>query len=231
MNEIANYFADAFSTVLPISVFIRLSLAVVLGGAIGLERGLKHQAAGFRTYMIVSLGSALIMITSEYLRLRYHTGDPARLGAQIISGIGFLGAGSIMVTNFQIKGITTAAGLWAAASIGLAVGAGFFLGPVIAVAFLLIIMAVMGKLDVHVYRYSRYLLISVEFKSMKHFTNFVKKLRDQNYIISDIDMKDSPVNREYVGAVIKLLLPKRLDHVVIIENLSGAKGLKYIIEL
>lgn len=231
MNEIESCFAGGFSVVSPFSVFIRLSLAVLLGGAIGLERGFKHQAAGFRTYMIVSLGSALIMITSEFLLLRYRTGDPARLGAQIISGIGFLGAGSIMVSNMQIKGITTAAGLWAAASIGLAVGAGFFLGPVIAVAFLLVIMAVMGKLDVYLYRYSRAMLISAEFQSMEYLAAFIKKLRDRDCVVADIDIKDLPVHTQYVGAVIKLLLPKPIDHVSLIESMSKAEGLEYIIEL
>ena len=95
-----------------VSVFVRLALAVAFGGILGLERGRKHRPAGFRTYMIVCLSSALIMITDLYLVEFYGTGDPARLGAQVISGIGFLGAGSIMISNMRIKGITTAAGLW-----------------------------------------------------------------------------------------------------------------------
>ncbi|MFC2280535.1 MAG: MgtC/SapB family protein, partial [Treponema socranskii subsp. buccale] len=111
-----------------VSVFVRLALAVAFGGILGLERGRKHRPAGFRTYMIVCLSSALIMITDLYLVEFYGTGDPARLGAQVISGIGFLGAGSIMISNMRIKGITTAAGLWGSAGLGLAIGAGFYIG-------------------------------------------------------------------------------------------------------
>lgn len=85
------------------------------------------------------------MITGEYLVERYQTGDPARLGAQVISGIGFLGAGTIIITSKQVKGLTTAAGLWASACLGLAVGAGFYMGSVLTGIFLLLIMSLMQK--------------------------------------------------------------------------------------
>ena len=83
-----------------------------MGGLLGIDRGMKNRPAGFRTFMLVSIGSAIVMITNQFLYQVYHTGDPARLGAQVISGIGFIGAGSIIVTTRnQIKGLTTAAGL------------------------------------------------------------------------------------------------------------------------
>ena len=109
------------------SAALRLLLAVLVGGILGIERGRKNRPAGLRTYMLVCLGATTVMMTNQYVTQCMGTGDPVRMGAQVISGIGFLGAGSIMVTGRnQIRGITTAAGLWAAACIGLAIGIGFY---------------------------------------------------------------------------------------------------------
>jgi len=89
---------------------------MLLGGILGIERGRKYRPAGFRTYMLVCLGTTIVMLTNQYVYERYGGGDPVRMGAQVISGIGFLGAGTIIVTGHnQVKGLTTAAGLWAAA--------------------------------------------------------------------------------------------------------------------
>jgi putative Mg2+ transporter-C (MgtC) family protein len=110
-----------------LSVILRILAAVIFGGAIGLERGMKNRPAGLRTYMLVCVGSCLIMLTNQYLFQVSQAGDPMRLGAQVVSGIGFLGAGTIIVTKHnQIKGLTTAAGLWASAGVGLALGVGFY---------------------------------------------------------------------------------------------------------
>ena len=110
-----------------VSIIVRLMLATLVGGVLGLERERKNRPAGFRTYMLVCLGAALVMMTNQYVFQVYEMSDPVRLGAQVISGIGFLGAGTIIVTGQnKIKGITTAAGLWAAACCGLAIGIGFY---------------------------------------------------------------------------------------------------------
>ena len=91
------------------SIVLRILLAVFLGGVIGLERGMKNRAAGLRTYMLVCMGSCIVMVTNQYIYQAYGTGDPVRMGAQVVSGIGFLGAGSIIVTaRNQIRGLTTA---------------------------------------------------------------------------------------------------------------------------
>ena len=98
------------------SIILRILLSIGVGGVIGLERGIKNQPAGFRTYMLVCLGASLVMMTNQYICDTFGGGDPSRLGAQVISGIGFLGAGTILVTNgSRIRGLTTAAGLWTAA--------------------------------------------------------------------------------------------------------------------
>lgn len=120
---------------------LRLTLAGVFGGIIGYEREHSHRPAGFRTHILVAVGSALVMLTSSYIFIEYQgltNMDPARLGAQVISGIGFLGAGTILREGFSVKGLTTAASLWAVSCIGLAVGIGYYEGAFIATIFIYI---------------------------------------------------------------------------------------------
>lgn len=131
---------------------LRLSLAVVLGGAIGLERERRNRAAGFRTNILVCLGSSLIMLLSIYgfseFANEYNVRlDPARLAAQVISGIGFLGAGVILYNGLSITGLTTAATLWVVAAIGLAVGAGFYYAAAITTFVVLFSLLVLNKIE------------------------------------------------------------------------------------
>lgn len=108
----------------------RLFVAALLGGAIGFERELHGRSAGLRTHILVCVGSALVMLMGEYLVMAYPATrvDPGRLAAHVISGIGFLGAGTILQSRASVRGLTTAAGLWAASGIGLAAGSGFYVG-------------------------------------------------------------------------------------------------------
>ncbi|TBL81876.1 MgtC/SapB family protein [Paenibacillus thalictri] len=133
-------------------ITLRLFLAVILGGLIGLERELHNHSAGFRTHTLVCIGSALIMLLSVHgfsdfvneLNVRV---DPSRLAAQVISGIGFLGAGTIIRNGTSISGLTTAASLWVTAGIGLAVGAGFYKGALVGAFFVLICLFLLNKAE------------------------------------------------------------------------------------
>ena len=119
---------DGLRDVTFLSVTIRMLLAMICGGVIGIEREYKRRPAGFRTHILICMGAAMTTMTSQYLYLGmgYYT-DMARLGAQVVAGIGFIGAGTIIVTRRQrVKGLTTAAGLWVTAIIGLTLGAGYF---------------------------------------------------------------------------------------------------------
>lgn len=133
-----------------LEVVLRLILSAVIGGAIGIEREASNRPAGFRTHILVSVGSTLIMLVSAYGM--GEGADPARLAAQVVSGIGFLGAGTILRTGNHIKGLTTAASLWVCAGIGLAIGAGFYLGGVVTAAIVLISLVALGNVEVNVLR-------------------------------------------------------------------------------
>jgi putative Mg2+ transporter-C (MgtC) family protein len=131
---------------------IRLFIAAVLGGLIGLDRGRRDLGAGLRTHMLVSVGSALIMLVSSYgfshtLKRSLVVLDPSRVAAQVVSGIGFLGAGTILLRKEIVKGLTTAAGIWAVAAIGLAVGAGLYAAALFATAIMLGILVVLKPIE------------------------------------------------------------------------------------
>ena len=131
-----------------LSVFVRLVLAMLFGGNIGFERGIRQRAAGLRTHMLLCVGASSTMLVSQYIYASYGVGDPARLSAQVISGIGFLGAGTIIVTRRnQIKGLTTAATLWATACMGLAVGVGFYECALIMYVVLIFILLLVNVVD------------------------------------------------------------------------------------
>ncbi|WP_248924655.1 MgtC/SapB family protein [Paenibacillus hamazuiensis] len=150
-----------------LELFLRMVLAAVLGGAIGMEREWSNHAAGFRTHILVCLGSATIMLLSiygfsEFVNETNVRVDPARLAAQVISGIGFLGAGAILRNGSVIKGLTTAASIWVVAAIGLCVGAGFFTGALIGTFLVLVSLYLLNKWEKHLLWHRRPQEVNVE---------------------------------------------------------------------
>jgi len=134
-------------------ICLRLVLSCIMGGIIGYERQMRHKLAGLRTNMLVALGSCLIMLLSQSLYDNVEgktNADPARLAAQVVSGIGFLGAGAIMKEGLTVTGLTTAATLWVVAGIGLAAGAGFYLGAGVTTAVVFLILWNLSRLDMWV---------------------------------------------------------------------------------
>jgi putative Mg2+ transporter-C (MgtC) family protein len=131
---------------LAISSLGRMCLAAVLGGVIGYERQHSHRPAGLRTHVLVAVGAALVMCTSEYASQRLGVSDVTRMGAQVVSGIGFLGAGTILRKGFMVEGLTTAASLWAVSCIGLAAGINFWAGALVATAVLYFVLNYVKKM-------------------------------------------------------------------------------------
>ena len=163
------------------SVIIRLFLAMVCGGIIGLERGKQGRAAGMRTHILVCLGAALAAMLGFYAMelLGDNSGDPLRVAAQVISGIGFLGVGTIMLKGrFQIVGLTTAAGLWVTAAIGLSVGAGFYEGGVVAFIISVFTVMVLNKIERHINEHHSTFGIYIEIKSDAYVRDCIDFLKN-----------------------------------------------------
>lgn len=125
-----------------VDIILKILLAAMLGGILGLERELAHKEAGLRTNILIAIGSTLITIMSFKIAALTKVADPARLTAQIVSGIGFLGAGAIIQARFAVHGLTTAATIWTVAAIGIAVGSGFYLVAFLVTIFALIVLTV-----------------------------------------------------------------------------------------
>lgn len=171
-----------------ITIAIRLLLAFIFGGAIGMERGRQGRAAGMRTHILVSLGAALTVMIGIFAFEMGYDNDPLRIGAQVVSGIGFLGVGTILLKGrFQITGLTTAAGLWCAASVGLALGMGFYTGAIIVFAIAMLTVTIMHKLEYRVYKRYKRFGIYVEIKSAENIKEAMAFLKEK-LDISDIQV-------------------------------------------
>lgn len=215
------------------SIGLRILLSIGIGGIIGLERGIKNQPAGFRTYMLVCLGASLVMMTNQYICGLSGTGDPSRLGAQVISGIGFLGAGTILVTKgTRIRGLTTAAGLWTAACVGLAIGIGFYEGAVAVGFTIFLIMTVFQRIDHHLHACSRFLRLYINFISGEAMDRFMDACCEMDLKVVDMQMSKAKGSRKgAVAAVCTVKSQARRRHVEIIGRLAEIEGLRSIEEL
>lgn len=206
---------------------------MIFGGIIGLERSRKNRPAGFRTYMIVCLSSALVMMTNQFIYNNFGGSDPARLGAQVISGIGFLGAGTIIVTSrSQVKGLTSAAGLWASACLGLAIGIGFYSGAIIVALIVFIIITFFKKIDYLLTSNNKIINIYTSFKSIEQLDKFIIHCNKTGYKVRDIEItKDTLQNHVSVIAIITLETKERISHIEVIQKLNSFEELIHIEEL
>ena len=222
----------AFREITIYSVALRILAAVLIAGILGLEREKKSRAAGLRTYILVCMGSCLIMLTNQYIYQTTGAGDPMRLGAQVVSGIGFLGAGTIIVTKrSQIKGLTTAAGLWSSAAVGLALGAGFYEAAVVAGVMIYFVMTVLKQWDKRVHRRSQYLDIYLEYSSKIGVATILKAFREMDFYIDSIDTYPSDFNDNASALILSLKFPKRTAHSAVIADLQEVEGIVYVREL
>lgn len=161
-----------------VSVTVRVLLAAVLGGLVGSERGRRGRAAGMRTHVLVCLGAAMTSMVGLYsAEILGFTNDPLRVSAQVISGIGFLGAGTIMTRNHaQITGLTTAAGLWATASLGLCIGTGFYGGVLAAFLVILVTMVALPSLERKRRTRREYVCYYLELDNVKRTDDFYEQI-------------------------------------------------------
>lgn len=169
-------------------LLVRISLAMVLGGAIGFERGMKNKTAGLRTYLLVTIGAAIVMMTNQYIFQVFQIGDPVRMGAQVVSGIGFLGAGTIVVTTKnQIKGLTSAAILWASAANGLAIGIGAYEIAIVATVSLYLVIEIVHRLDFIVEKNREKYSLYIEVDKTLNLEEFLSYAQKRDIDITSIE--------------------------------------------
>lgn len=207
---------------------LRLFLAMLMGGFIGIERELVNRPAGFRTHTLVCMGSALVMTTSEYLFHTYHQFvnlDPARLGAQVISGIGFLGAGTIMNDGHRVRGLTTAASLWVVACIGLAVGAGYYTGAVAAFIMSYFTLLFLKRFEIAFGRKRGSLKVEM---TIPDLPGQIAKVTDimGRFKVQIRDIKVIDTDGEYMNVVFSVSLPPILESDAFIAELERLDGVK-----
>ncbi|MBQ8574515.1 MAG: MgtC/SapB family protein [Clostridia bacterium] len=223
-------FLDYLRDVTTVSVLFRLFLAVLCGGIIGIEREHKRRPAGFRTHILICLGASMTTLTSQFLfyNLNLYT-DIGRLGAQVVAGIGFIGAGAIIVTKRrQVKGLTTAAGLWTCAIIGLAIGAGYYEAALISTFVILLAEIFFVKFEYWVLVNSRNLNIYVEYEDNEHLDNIIRLVKGYRIVIIDLEITKSGNN---ACAIFQLQLPKKISHDKIMTAISSAEGIVSVEEL
>ena len=216
-----------------IGVAVRLFLAVLCGGLIGLERESKRRSAGFRTHTLICIGATLTTLTGQYLLARGLYTDPARLGAQVIAGMGFIGAGAIIVTSRrQVKGLTTAAGLWSSAIIGLAIGTGYYEAALIAVALVLFSEIILSKLEYFIISTARSMNIYVEFSEIENLNAIVDEVKKHNMTIVDVEItKSRPSQGMRPSAILALQFKKKIPHENVMTFISEVPGVTSVEEL
>lgn len=177
------------------SIIIRLVLVILFSGIVGIERASKKHEAGLRTYILVCLGAAVAMLTNQFIFETFKTGDVGRIAAQVISGIGFLGAGTILITSRnQIKGLTTAACLWACACMGLAIGIGFYTLTIIGFLLIIIVLILLPALEKKFTKLGNTYNLHIELLSRTDLKELITLSRNMNMKILSIDRNTAYAN-------------------------------------
>lgn len=212
-------------------IIFKLTLACILGGLIGLERESLSRPAGFRTYTLVCIGSTLAMIVSIDIYYQFYqtvNADPGRIAAQVVSGIGFLGAGTIMREGATVRGLTTAAGLWVVACIGLTIGAGMYIPAIIATVLILFVLIYFVKLEEQFQGMRVYKGIVVVVEDIPGQIGFIGSvLGDMGVLIKNINLTRLEEEDE-LEIELLLQLPPEIQLRQVLDELAGVKGLTRI---
>jgi len=190
-------------------MIVRLLLAMAAGMLVGVDRERKNRGAGMKTHVLVCIGAALAMMTSEYI---YHEfpdarADMARIGAQVVSGVGFLGVGTIMVTGKnQIRGLTTAAGLWASACAGIAIGIGFVEGALGAIILIMFTQRVLNKMDQRVRKSASVSALYAEFESNDGVSHLINHLKKESIHLADLNVMAAKTSGDGPAVTASLVL-------------------------
>ena len=214
---------DGLRGISALSVVARMLLAALCGGIIGVERAYKRRPAGMRTHILICLGAAMTTLTSQYLYLvlQYYT-DMSRLGAQVVAGIGFIGAGCIIVTRRQrVKGLTTAAGLWLSAIIGLSLGGSFYEGGIIATIFVILVELLLSKIEYWMMDNAPEVNLYMEYNGRSCLEKVLRFFREQDLNLLDIEItRHAEGNKMTSCAIFTVRLNKRNQLNQLLDQLS-----------
>ncbi len=206
----------------------KLILAVLFGGIIGIERGRKRRPAGYRTHIIVCMGATLAMCISRYIFETLNINiDISRMGAQVVNGIGFLGAGTIIVTGQpKVTGLTTAAGLWACACMGLCIGAGFYECALIACLMIWLTISYFTGIEKHLIATSQNMNISVVVADTSVLPFMFQIIKDMDIKIYDSEITNMKnLKNEPPNVLIEMKMPKRRRHSDVIATIASIDGI------
>ncbi|MGN1095997.1 MAG: MgtC/SapB family protein [Eubacteriales bacterium] len=216
------------------TVLIRMALATILGGIIGLERSKHGRSAGMRTHILVCLGASLAALMGYYMVSIGYSSDPARIAAQVIPGIGFLGAGIILIQNqSKIVGLTTAAGLWNTAIIGLACGLGFYEGAIICFIIAIFTAIVFPGIEYWFSKNDKHTMVYIELSDSANVNSVYDILRNSDFgEIHKIDIiSPRSGNAGHVGIVYTLTLPNKSNVHDLETTLSSIDGVLFAVEM
>ena len=207
------------------TILFRMVLAMILGGLIGIERSMKNRPAGFRTHILIIIGAATASLTGHYIYLIMNLPtDMSRLGAQVITGLGFIGAGTIIVTGSKtVKGLTTAAGLWATGIVGLSIGAGFYEGALAGTIAILFCEIVMSR-----FRFRRYKTFHcvINYLHKDTLDHILRHCKDLHFAIKGLQIEgEADDSGEKVYSAFVALRPyKEIDYDAFIREVEGFDG-------
>lgn len=216
------------------AIWIRLLFSLIVGIVIGIDRGLKKRGAGIKTHALVCMGSALVMLTSEYISMQFPEmkADMARMGAQVISGVGFLGVGTIMVTGRnQVRGLTTAAGLWACACVGLAAGIGFIDGAAYALILIILTLKIMTRIDGIVHDDAKVFDFYIEFNTNKCVAQFVAEMRTKDMKIVTFDLTKSKIKGDGPSATMTVEVKDKKLKTTLLNDIQSMEYVRFAEEL
>lgn len=202
------------------NILIRVIVATILGGVIGLDRGMKHRGAGTKTITVVCLGATLVMLTEQYIQINFPgLANMNRLAAQVISGVGFIGVGTIIISKHRVRGLTTAATLWASACIGLAVGIGFIEGGILITAMMMLSLHVLPQVEHFVTRHSRYCNVFIDIEKSQDLHMVIQALKEAGIVIDSMDTSESRIIGDGISVHMVLYLKKSVKRTEIYDIL------------
>lgn len=214
-------------------VLNRMLFSLVCGGLIGIEREYRRRSAGFRTHILICLGSSITALTGQYLGLcAGMTTDITRLAAQVVSGIGFVGAGAIIITQqYRVKGLTTAAGLWTTAIIGLSFGVGFYSAGIMATVLILVAEVWLTKLEYYLLEKSSVVTFFIEYRYSATVSEIISLLKGYDVKILDLKFSKRVTGKDILCLVASVDLNKEISSKHLIIELNKMENVKYVEEL